>query len=235
MRQNRFYFDGNLDSESSELNDPVIIKQLRNVLRSKIGDSFILFDGKGRETKVEIKDFKKNAIDIKVISQEIRQEKNLEVCLYLAILKKENFELAVQKAVEAGVTKIIPIITERTIKFGLKKERLNLIIKEAAEQSGRLTLPILEEPCNFSESVSLVESSGDLNIFFDLDIKDSLSQDLNSFSTINIFIGPEGGWSIDEQEIARSSGFVISSLGQNVLRAETAAIVATWLAVNKRL
>ena len=150
MRQNRFYSQEDLGDKDLEITDPLILNQLRKVLRSKPGDEISLFDGRGLELRAKIIEFNKNSVRLSVLERELREKEEPEVCLYLALLKKENFELAVQKAVEAGVNKIIPLVTERTIKFGLKTERLSLIIKEATEQSGRAFLPDLSEPVNFS-------------------------------------------------------------------------------------
>lgn len=234
MRQNRFYLAGSLEGEEIILSDPSVINQLKNVLRAKTGDEFLLFNGEGLELIVEIKDFKKAEVWLKVLKRELKPKKGPEVCLYLAILKKENFELAVQKAVESGVSKIIPLITDRTIKLGLKEERLNLIIKEAAEQSGRTFLPELKDSLKFTEAVDDVNKSEALNLFCDLD-QNPASELPSNPEKINIFVGPEGGWSTSEQAQAKSSGLIFYSLGDYVLRAETGAIVATWLAVNKKL
>lgn len=235
MRQNRFYLKGGIpDLSSAELADRVIINQIKNVLRLKVGETFFIFDGEGKELQVKIKYFLKEKIKVEVISQEVKEKSPVEVCLYLAILKKENFELAVQKAVESGASKIIPLITERTIKLGLKEERLNIIIKEAVEQSGQSFLPELASVINFSEALSQAKSLGDLNIFCDLD-QESSKKFSQTSGRVNIFVGPEGGWSKAERELAKRAKLIFYSLGDSVLRAETGAIIATWLAVNKKL
>ncbi|HRZ30627.1 MAG TPA: RsmE family RNA methyltransferase [Candidatus Paceibacterota bacterium] len=237
MRQNRFYLEGDIGGKFLELTDSAIVKQIKNVLRLKEGDCFSLFNGLGIEIKVEIKNYKKQSIELKVISREKREESTPQVCLYLAILKKENFELAVQKAVEAGVSKIVPVVTERTVKLGLKVDRLKLIIKEATEQSGRFLIPELAESIDFSGAVALAKKENSLNIFCSLSEERENEAKISPpvFERINIFIGPEGGWDIKEQEKARLAGFLLYSLGEYVLRAETAAVVVTWLAVNKKL
>src|SRR6185503_3112201 len=89
-----------------------------------------------------------------------------EVTLYCSILKKENFELVCQKATEVGAYAICSIIAERTVKTGLNRPRLEKIIKEAAEQSGRSSLPILLEPMSFPEALSSSKAN-DLNVLFD--------------------------------------------------------------------
>lgn len=236
MRQNRFYWSEEISGPSFNLKDRDILAQLKNVLRAKIGDTIFLFNGRGEEVKAEIRNFKKDEVELKILGQEKRPEISPEVCLYLAILKKENFELAVQKAVESGVGKIAPVITERTIKLGLKPERLHLIIKEAAEQSGRTIIPELGSIINFIDAVDQANSSGAPTIFCDLEESPSVSPKLPSaLDQINLFVGPEGGWSSNEQNLARTAGFIFYSLGDYVLRAETSATIVTWLAINKKL
>lgn len=236
MRQNRFYWGEEISGPTFILRDQDILSQLKNVLRVKIGEIIFLFDGRGGEIKAEIKNFKKDEVELYVLSREKKFETGPKACLYLAILKKENFELAVQKAVESGVSEIIPIITERTVKLGLKLERLHLIIKEAAEQSGRTIIPSLGPILNFSIAVDQAKTSGIPIIFCDLGESTSISFKLPSIlDKVGIFVGPEGGWSINEQKLAELASFTFYSLGPYVLRAETAATVVTWLAINKKL
>ena len=147
------------------------------------------------------------------------------------VLKKENFEWAVQKAVEVGVKEITPIITARTVKLGLNKDRLKKIIKEAAEQSGRGILPKLNEAIIFDEAIKSAKEN-DLNLFFNIGGK-NVQHSMSNISKIGIFIGPEGGW--DEEEIKKaqsSNGFTIVGLGKTILRAETAAVIASYQTVN---
>lgn len=239
MRQNRFYLEEEFSGQFLTLIDQPIVRQIKNVLRLKVGETFFLFNNQGWEVKVRIKDSRSRSLDLLIVEKKKRKESTPEVSLYLAILKKENFELAVQKAVESGVKKIIPLVTERTVKLGLKAERLKLIIKEASEQSGRFLLPELGEMVTFSAIVDSLEIKKSLNLFCDLPEEQenqSTSSCLSSDSRpINIFVGPEGGWSPYEQALAKDRVFRFFSLGSYVLRAETAAIVASWLAVNKKI
>lgn len=232
MRHNRFYIENNLTGSTINLVDPVLLNQLRNVLKLKTGDHISVFNGDGNELEVEIKNLKKTEVELSVLEKIKKGKRKNSVNLYLAILKKENFELAVQKAVESGVTKIIPIITERTIKLGLKIDRLQLIIKEAVEQSGQVYLPKLSEPLTFSQAINQAQNSEALNIFFDIEKR---NDQISDNEEINLFVGPEGGWGDEEKSMARQAGFCFYQLGQSILRAETAVIIGSWLAVNKKL
>jgi len=189
----------------------------------------LVSDGKGNEAEGKIILINKDLIQASKISvKENIPEINKQVILYCAILKKENFELVCQKATEVGVSKIIPVISERTIKLGLKEERLKMIIKEAAEQSGRVIIPELGEPIDFSDAV--VSAMG-IRIIFDPD--GEVMGKVNDEKEVSIMIGPEGGWSDVEIKKTIEQGWRIASLGDLTLRAETAAIIASYLVCQK--
>ena len=129
----------------------------------------ILCDGKLDEAVAKILLLAKDKAELEIL--EIIKNKNEPenyVILYCPILKKENFEIAVQKAVEVGVKEIVPIITARTVKFGLNKERLEKIIKEAAEQSGRGILPNLNEAIDFDKAIIEAKNKNEVNLFFQI-------------------------------------------------------------------
>ena len=142
------------------------------------------------------------------------------------LLKRENFELICQKATEIGIETITPLLTNRTVKTGFNRERIEKIIREASEQSGRTTLPKLNEPTTLAEAILSVTAG--CSVFFDLSGKELPEQEYASEIT-SCFIGPEGGFTEEETEIARKAGLVIGSLGTLTLRGETAAIVASYL------
>ena len=140
--------------------------------------------------------------------------------------------MVVQKATEAGVKEIIPVITERTIKLNIRPSRLEKIIKEAAEQSGRGIVPILRDPVDFVDAIDGVGSNS-INIIFDKsgEIFENLKFKIENCA-VGAWIGPEGGWTDKELERARTENFKIFNLGKLTLRAETAAIVGTYLIVH---
>ncbi len=217
-----------LEAKQFWIADRELAHQVREVLRLMPGEEIILSDGKNLEARAEIVSFDKEAVEVKIL--EIltgSAESETKVILYLAILKKENFELAAQKAVEVGVSKIVPVITGRTVKLGIKRDRLEKIIKEAAEQSGRSVLPELGEEIDFKEAVAAA-SANKLNIFFNIGGHQlSLPKTVHG-KTIGIFIGPEGGWDEFEVNSAKMAKFVMAGLGKLTLRAETAAIIGVY-------
>ena len=229
MKLHRFIGDFDLSQTEVEILDFEHIKQIKDVLRLEKGDKVVLSDGSGLSAEVTLILVSSNEIkgEVGEIIQAPATEKIVK--LYLAILKKENFELAVQKAVEIGVAGIVPIITERTIKTGLNFERLNKIILEASEQSGRSVVPTISDIIEFKDALIEGEEA-DEKIVFDLKTEPHIpNKDSKSAS---IFIGPEGGFTEKEVNMARDYGYEISSLGPLTLRGETAAIVAAYKVVS---
>ena len=230
MRINRFLIKFNSNSDNLQIKNAEIYNQIRNVLKLKPGGKIILFDGEGNEVLAEILniDVKNKTIDLIVL----KKRKDMlgiskEIILYCSILKKENFELVAQKATEIGIAKIVPIISERTIKIGIKKERLEKIIKEASEQSGRTTLLEIVEPMNLKQALELAKEN-DLNLFFDIS-GESTNFPISVTGKMGIFIGPEGGWNKNELELANRYNMKIVKLSDLTFRAETAAIIAGYL------
>jgi len=215
------------------ISDAEILNQWRNVLKLKVGEELILGDGQLNEARGKILRLNQNGAELEILEVYTNQnEPEREVSLYCAILKRENFEFVIQKATEVGVKKIVPLITKRTVKMGLRPDRLEKIIKEAAEQSGRGIAPQLAEALDFRKALEVVGADS-LNLIFDAS-GNSYSQILKNIGIkeVNIFIGSEGGWDEKELELAKESNFQIASLGKLTLRAETAAVIATYLVIN---
>jgi 16S rRNA (uracil1498-N3)-methyltransferase len=227
-RFHRFLVPFSKDATSIEIKDTEIISQIMRVLRLEAGDSIIITNGEGVEATCLMNEMTKSVIQ-GTLSEVTLKDRDIarEIHLYLSILKKDNFELVVQKAVELGVSKIIPITTTRTIKTNLNFERLEKIIKEAIEQSGRVWLPEISPIQTFEEAIQDAENKVLFNMNGALDWKNKLDQQ----KPISIFIGPEGGWTQDEIKYTQENDALIGSLGETTLRAETAAIVGVFAAI----
>jgi 16S rRNA (uracil1498-N3)-methyltransferase len=133
---------------------PEIVFQIHTVLRLERGEQIIVTDGKGKVTVCKIMVVSKDSIE--VLELAIRHEDiahRVRNHAFIALIKKDNFELAVQKMTEIGITDITPIITDRTIKKGLDVERLERIIKEAIEQSGQSILPTVHDELDFDQAI----------------------------------------------------------------------------------
>jgi 16S rRNA (uracil1498-N3)-methyltransferase len=154
------------------------------------------------------------------------REARMAIHLAMSIINLDKFDIVLQKATELGVKSIIPLVTDRVEirveRYRGKAERWRKIVFEAVKQSGRAVIPVVEEPQPFD---AIVKREG-TKIVFDAD-SENAPQQLGEAATI--FIGPEGGWSERELQLAREHGCAFERLGIRRLRAETAAIVATAL------
>ena len=232
MKLHRFIGSFDLSRSRVESADSELVHQIADVLRLKTGELCILGDADSHEAICEITEVSKKRVVFDVRERRANKgEPKRSVILYCAMLKRENFEWAVQKAVETGIREIVPLRTARTVKLETKEDRLKKIIKEAAEQSGRGIVPILHSPILFQDVIDTAGSNAD-NVLFDGSGSDFHTLTLPIDGPVGIFIGPEGGWHDDEVALAREHGFHIASLGPLTLRGETAAVVASYLATH---
>lgn len=232
MRLHRFLGNYDLRDGAKTIEDAALVNQLKNVFRLAPGDAVTLGDGRGREARAVIE--RLGQATLEVVIEEVRTvttEPPVEVTLYCAVLKRENFEWVAEKAVECGVAAIVPVLSERTVKLGVRDDRLVKIMREAAEQSGRGVLPELVRTMTFKEALSDAARQ-DLNVIFELDYPLFSQQTIKDHSArrVGVWVGPEGGWTEEEVETARAMEFCVAGLGRRVLRGETAAAIAVFLA-----
>ena len=210
-------------------------KHITRVLRMKAGERFILMDGKGVRFQVVIQSAKPREVLVcleKPIPKPLPSPVTIILCH--ALLKSRPMDYLIQKTSELGVDRILPFPSERTITV-LKGKRLSSrmrhwreVAQNAAKQSGRHMPAAIEDLCSLKELVKKWQRQDCLKVIL---WEDEGSKDLKgllkSSSSIEAFIGivgPEGGFAKEEIEIARDSGFIPVSLGNRVLRSETAAI-----------
>ncbi len=201
-------------------------KHLRDVLRLRENDPVRVFDGGGREFACEIERIEKKQTVLKILEEIVptAPESRLNLTLAVAILKGEKFDWVVQKAVELGVTKLVPLNTLRAdarLKETEKRlTRWRKIALEAAKQSGRARLMPIEPPIDFEKFIG---AEKDTAILFAERGGDGFSA-IEATGKITAIVGAEGGWEMSEIEAARENGFQIITFGGRILRAETAAI-----------
>jgi 16S rRNA (uracil1498-N3)-methyltransferase len=209
-------------------------RHLRDVLRLRTGEKVNVFNGEGREFLCEIETIAKKETILKIIEEisPSAPESELDLTLVVALLKGEKFDLIIQKAVELGVTKFVPMNTKRSdvkLKDAEKKlERWQKIALEAAKQSGRAKLMQIEMPQDFAE---LIKSASGAKVLFAERGGESFDL-INSNKKITAFVGSEGGWEDSEIESAKANGFQIVTLKGRILRAETAVITIAGLLQN---
>lgn len=233
MRVPRVYFDGPLAVDVGVSLDKAQSHYLASVLRLKVGREVILFNGRGGEFLCSVASAERNQVALDVHSySDIDRESKLSLTLQISLSKGDKFDWALQKATELGVAGIQPLISERT-EVKLTDDRLQKkvmhwrgVVRSACEQSGRTNVPELDAPQPFPHVLSSAEGlSNDLKLI--LDPVDGISvRDLSEFSSALLAVGPEGGFSEEEIELAKNAGYQPLKIGPRVLRTETAPLAA---------
>ncbi len=235
----RFYFNEvDKDSEFIEFSGE-ISHQIINVLRMKSNDLVEVFNGEGLNaiTKINVETSGTKVI-AKVISQKNVLESNLKIDVYQSIIKSSKLELTIEKLTELGISSFTPIITERSQKKDIislsdnKINRLKKISIESAEQSGKSFVPEIRNIEKFANLLMDKNLSNPFLFYENNEGSESLNDiNLNEYkdSNLSIFIGPVGGFSENEINLSRDSGFRIVNIGDTILKSDTAAIVSCAL------
>lgn len=222
MKIHRFY----VPEVVSPLLSPELYNQMKRVLRLEIGETVIFFNGDGRDYVSTIVSYpKKNVVEFGVIEKKPNNTApKRELTVFFSLIKKDNIELILQKGTELGVTHFVPVLSHRSEKKGINLDRAQKILIEATEQSGRGAVPTIQDV------VKLEDVFTDLDIpviVFEKGAEPLISAEFNETDKVGMLIGPEGGWTPEELELFTSKKATFRSLGNTVLRAETAAIVAS--------
>jgi 16S rRNA (uracil1498-N3)-methyltransferase len=211
--------------------DPAQANYLGNVLRLKEGDQALLFDGVSGEWLASVVEVGKKRMSLAVAQATRPQEAVPDFALAFAPIKKGRVDWLVEKAVELGVARLQPVITQRTIVDKLNLERMNAHIVEAAEQCGRTSLATIEPPVKLD--AFLRAFAGDRTLYFADETGGAPAGSAFLPGAATLLTGPEGGFTPDEAAAIRAAPRATAiSLGPRILRAETAALagVAAWMA-----
>tara|TARA_A100001015_G_scaffold261264_1_gene306653 strand:- start:1458 stop:2159 length:702 start_codon:yes stop_codon:yes gene_type:complete len=221
MNNIRLFYDKSLSINFSSKLDKSQSHYIYKVMRVGIGQTFSLFNKNG-EWEAKIENYKDQAVDFLVIKKIRSNENNKEVWLAFAPIKLNYLNLMIQKATELGVTKFIPILTERTIVRKINLARINKIVIEAAEQSNRLDIPKIEKLTKFKNF--LKENKNTNIIFGDLNTN-NVKFNFKDEKPVCVLIGPEGDFTEDERSmILNQKNITPIKINENILRSETAAI-----------
>jgi 16S rRNA (uracil1498-N3)-methyltransferase len=228
------------------------VKHIGSVLRAAPGDLLELSDGAGTDYDVVVEQISKDSILTKIMgSRPNSTEPPIDVTLFQGIPKADKMDYIIQKCIEIGVKRIIPVMTARTVvRFANKKDadskvmRWSRIALEAAKQCDRGIVPEIGDPISFDAAVKQA-ADYDLKLLpYEEESRGSLRRQLKDFSTghaalpgndeagacrkstVAVFIGPEGGFSPTEAEKAVQGGFASVTLGPRILRTETAGLAA---------
>jgi 16S rRNA (uracil1498-N3)-methyltransferase len=222
MRIHRFYLPEQLEEELT-VTDERLLHQWRTVLRVPEGGSLRLFNGRGVERIYAVTAYEKRDALLRFREDAESKTPSGNVTLFFSLLKKDKNEWVIQKCTEIGISRFVPIISERTEKTGFSLERIGKIAIEAAEQCGRADIPELLEPMPIDGAIAEFGPSMELYVCDE----GGGTENIGSLDAVGCFVGPEGGWTDGEKKKFSDSGIRTLSLGKFTLRAETAAIVAS--------
>lgn len=206
-------------------------RYLTQVMRLKAGDDLLVFNGQNGEWRCTIGDVLKKGVILKAQEQVRPQTFGPDLELIVAVVKKARVETIVEKAAELGTRRVRLTLTQRTNTDRIRLDRLDAIAEEAAEQTGRLDVPVIDDPVKLSDILDgwqdgrrlmFCDETGGAPVIAAL--KDVVP------GPWAILIGPEGGFSPEERDRLRALPFTTAvSLGPRILRADTAAIAAMTL------
>ncbi|GAP15531.1 RNA methyltransferase, RsmE family [Longilinea arvoryzae] len=219
--------------------------QIARVLRLKSGAQVIALDNQGRQADIELIMVAPERVSGRVLQRlPARGEPRTRLTLYLGLTQREKFEWMLQKCTEVGAAAFVPLVTQRSLvqdgrEVERKRARWEAILREAAEQCGRGRIPALHPALNWAAALRSARAENDLTLVawegeHSLRLRDALANlKAAPAPKLGMLIGPEGGLSEEEIAAGRAAGVQAVSLGERILRMETAAVVATALALDE--
>ena len=225
----RLYHPDSIVENSTNLLSKEHTHYITNVMRLKRGSIINLFNNEG-EWESEIVFLDKNRVEVKFLKKIKGAQKKNKIELAICIVKKTPMEIILQKATELGVSKIIPIISERTEIKELNNNRAKKIVIEATEQSSQMSPPEILKITKLNDFLKNLDKTTQL-LFADVNSKDKLSfEKFKNFKSLCILIGPEGDFSPSERQSILSFAQVVPfTMSKNILRSDTAVISAISL------
>ena len=221
MSNIRLFFEKSLSLNLNSSLDKFQSHYLYKVMRINVGKNFALFNHSG-EWEAKVEKINKGIVEFLIVKKLRSANSEKEIWLAFAPIRFNYLNIMIQKATEIGVTRFIPILTERTVVRKLNDKRLNKIIIEASEQSNRVKVPSLDKLINLD---AFLKSNQNTNIIFGDLNTDNKKIDLKIKDPLCILIGPEGDFSIKEREnILKLKNIIPLKINNNILRSETAAI-----------
>lgn len=217
--------------------DAPLVRHLRAVLRLAPGDEFSATDGTGANYRARVEELGRAAGHAAILERtEPPCESSLTTLLAQAVPKGDRFELVLEKAVELGVSAVVPLLSRNTVRTPRSDAtRWRRIVEGAVAQSGRTVLPQLHTPCSFEELIGGRPSAAVRILLWekaDTGMHTLLAGHAAPRSVL-VAVGPEGGWSGEEAQQAQAAGFIAARLGPRILRAETAGIAAIAVIQNR--
>lgn len=225
----RFFVDRPITGQRAELVGPEA-QHASKVMRLKVGDRLTLFDGRGAQFEAQVESIGKQSVVCQIDSKsQVDRELSIDLTLLVALPKGDRQRWMVEKAVELGVRRLIPLQTQRGVAQPAEKalQRLRRTVIEASKQSGR---NVLMEVCAPQTLTEFQPAEGALSLIAD-PMGDRLATSPDQ-RTVHLAVGPEGGFTSEELESARRAGWKPISMGPRILRVETAAVaLAAWISL----
>ncbi|MDC3091033.1 16S rRNA (uracil(1498)-N(3))-methyltransferase [Rickettsiales bacterium] len=230
MAKIRVFIEKNIKIEGEIVLTKSQSHYLKNVMRKKEGEELFAFNGHDGEWLAKIS-FTKKEVKLIPINQtrKVNENLNLDIWICFGVIKPKNISYLVEKTTEIGVRKIIPLNTEFSENIKLNYSRLDKIAIEATEQSENMIVPKIEELINLEDLIKKIGSDRKIIMCDEKEKNNSILKVLkkNSLKKLAIFIGPVGGWSKnDKREFLKKKKVLFVSLGNSLLKADTAAIYA---------
>jgi 16S rRNA (uracil1498-N3)-methyltransferase len=231
----RIFIDGPLQSGASLALPDAQARHVSQVLRMAPGDEIVLFNGRGGEFSGTIAAITQRAVQVEVGAYRARDaEPPLDTTLVQAIARAERMDYTIQKAVELGVRRIAPVVSERSVvrmdedRAANRVKRWQAIAVSAAEQSGRTRVPPVEPIVPLERWLEATKQEP-CRIWFEPGAEATIGDLPETPGAYFLVVGPEGGFAERERALFRARGLTAVSLGPRVLRAETVALVALTL------
>lgn len=228
----RFFIDGAADGRAYIAGADAL--HIAKALRMRPGEALTLCDGKGTDFEGVLETVTDRQVTVRITASRPSQaEPTLAVTLYQGLPKGDKMDWIVQKAVELGVTAVVPVATRRSVarlegKADKKQERWQRIAAEAAGQCGRGMLPSVERPLSWSQALSCLSGEPAL-VFYEGGGRPLRELVTPSTRRLSVFVGPEGGFDPEEIDAIRRQGGGVATLGPRILRYETAPLAALTL------
>ena len=223
----RFFVEHRIENQANITIGGPEADHIQRSMRLGVGDELMLFDGSGKEFRARIIQTAKRDVELQIVEiVAIDRESPREIHLAVALPKGDRQKWLVEKLVELGAAKLIPLASKRGVALPVPEaiERLKRQVIEASKQCGRNRLMEIAEPLHIAE---LCKSYRDVDIrWFATPHGGTMGHDTDTVNRVCVAIGPEGGFDESELAMAQSAGWKIVSFGPRILRVETAAIAA---------
>ena len=226
----QLFYDPNLQPGTHDLRE-VEARHAVQVLRKKVGDTLDLVDGKGGWYRGEIVSTGKKSclLNVTLVRREERRANHRLTIAICPTKSGDRYEWFLEKATEIGIDAVQPLITEHSERRKIRPDRLEKVLESAMKQSLQAWLPELLPLQNFTQLLEIDQAEIRLIAWIDENVNSPLRNNYESGRSVSILIGPEGGFSGREANLAIAAGFKPVSLGPNRLRTETAGVVAAQI------